>query len=231
MSTELLAPAIVDRVMQRQAARWWWVPLAAGVVWFIISWLVLRADYTSLTTVGVIVGVAFLVAALNEVGLAAVMGGGWAVWHVVLAVILILGAFWAFVRPVNTFFALASVLGLLLLLQGLFTIMRGVALRDETEYWWLDLVGGILITLLGLWVSSSDGVWNLGARASFILLWVGFMAIFRGVSDVGLAMALRRFGHEDKYQREHAPDSPPVPPARSATARPAGTGQPASPLA
>ena len=26
---------------------------------------------------------------------------------------------WAFVRPVNTFFALASVLGLLLLLQGL----------------------------------------------------------------------------------------------------------------
>ena len=217
MSTEFLAPTVVRRVMQREAARWWWVPLAAGVIWFVIAWLVLRADYTSLTTVGVIVGLAFLVAALNEIGLAALMGGGWAVWHVALSVILFLGALWAFVRPVNTFFALASVLGLLLLLQGVFTIMRGVALRDETEYWWLDLVGGGLITLLGMWVSSSDGVWNLGTRAAFILLWVGFMAIFRGISDIGLAMALRRFGHEDEQRQQASAGSPPMPPVRTST--------------
>jgi acyl-CoA synthetase (AMP-forming)/AMP-acid ligase II len=48
------------------------------------------------------------------------MSGDWAVWHVALAVILIRGALWAFVRPVNTFFALASVLGLLLLFAGCF---------------------------------------------------------------------------------------------------------------
>jgi uncharacterized membrane protein HdeD (DUF308 family) len=217
VSSEFLGPPAVRRVMQREAARWWWAPLAAGVIWFVIAWMVLRADYTSLVTVGIILGVAFLVSAINEVGLAAVMGGGWAVWHVVLAVILFLGALWAFVRPVNTFFALASVLGLLLLLQGVFTIMRGVALRDETEYWWLDLVGGSLITLLGLWVSSSDGVWNLNSRATFILLWVGFMAIFRGISDIGLAMALRRFGHEDQQRQQATAVSPPVPPARTPT--------------
>ena len=87
----------------------------------------------------------------------------------------------------NTFFALASVLGLLLLLQGFFTLTRGIALRDETPYWWLDVIGGGLITLLGIWVSTSDGVWNLAARAAFILLWVGFMAIFRGISDIAVA--------------------------------------------
>jgi uncharacterized membrane protein HdeD (DUF308 family) len=40
-------------------------------------------------------------------------------------------------------------------------------------------------------------VWNLAARAAFILLWVGFMAIFRGVSDIAVAFSLRSFAHED----------------------------------
>ena len=201
--------------LRREAARWWWAPLVGAVIWFVIAWLVLRADYSSVATVGVILGVAFLIAAVNEVALAAVMGGGWAVWHVVLAVIFVLGAVWAFARPVNTFFALASVLGLLLLLQGFFTLTRGIALRDETPYWWLDVVGGGLITLLGIWVSTSDGVWNLAARATFILLWVGFMAIFRGVSDIAVALSLRNFAHEDERQQQPPQAStgvaPPVP--------------------
>jgi uncharacterized membrane protein HdeD (DUF308 family) len=185
------------RILQREAARWWWVPLIGGVIWFVVAWLVLRANYTSLATVGVLLGIVFLIAAVNEIAFGAVMGGGWAVWHGILAVILVLGAIWAFVRPVNTFFALASVLGLLLLLQGVFTLMRGVALRGETEYWWLDLIGGGLLTALGIWVSTSDRVWNLAGRAAFILLWVGFMAIFRGVSDIALGFSMRSFSRDD----------------------------------
>jgi uncharacterized membrane protein HdeD (DUF308 family) len=179
------------RLLQREAARWWWVPLVAAVVWFIIAWLVLRANYTSLATVGVLVGVVFLVALVNEVGVAAVMTGGWRVAHIALGALYLLGALWGFIRPINTFFALASVLGLLLFLQGVSYLIRGVALRDETPYWWLDVVSGGLLTLLALWVSSSDRMFNLAGRAAFILLWVGFMAIFRGVSAIMLAFALR----------------------------------------
>jgi uncharacterized membrane protein HdeD (DUF308 family) len=183
---------------------------------------VLRADYTSLATVGVLVGVVFLIAAVNEAALAAVMGGGWAVWHGVLAVLLVLGAIWAFVRPVNTFFALASVLGLLLFLQGAFTLMRGIALREVSSYWWLDVVCGALLTALGLWVSTSDRVWTLGARAAFILLWVGFMAIFNGVSDIALGFTLRRFAHE---QPQAAAGAAPMPAQRQeAPAQPTGGG-------
>jgi uncharacterized membrane protein HdeD (DUF308 family) len=193
---DTLRPSAVGRLMMRQqAARWWWAPLIAAVLWFVIAWLVLRADYTSLTTVGVIVGVAFLVVAANEALLASIMRGGWVVWHIALSVLFVLGAIWSFARPVNTFFALASVLGLLLLLEGIFTIMRGAAMRDESPYWWLDVVVGSLVTLLGIWVSTSDGTWNLNARASFILLWVGFMAIFRGVSDITLAFSLRHYAY------------------------------------
>jgi uncharacterized membrane protein HdeD (DUF308 family) len=214
MDPDIPAATFGGHILRREAARWWWAPLVGAVIWFVIAWLVLRADYSSVATVGVILGVAFLIAAVNEVALAAVMGGGWAVWHVVLAVIFVLGAVWAFARPVNTFFALASVLGLLLLLQGFFTLTRGIALRDETPYWWLDVVGGGLITLLGIWVSTSDGVWNLAARAAFILLWVGFMAIFRGISDIAVAFSLRSFAHEDERQQQPQASTgvaPPVP--------------------
>ena len=212
------------RVLQRDAARWWWAPLVGAVIWFAVAWLVLRANYTSLATVGVLVGVAFLIAAANEAALAAIMRGGWAVLHVVLAVFFVLGAGWAFVRPVNTFFALASVLGLLLFLQGIVTITRGFALRDETPYWWLDLVSGGLLTALALWVSTSDRVWNLAGRAVFILAWVGFMAIFRGVSDIALAFSLHRLARSEATEdttTETPPQQRQASSGQSAAAHPA----------
>jgi uncharacterized membrane protein HdeD (DUF308 family) len=192
------APGLVGagrRLLQREAARWWWVPLVVAAAWFVIAWLVLRANYTSLATVGILIGIVLLVATVNEVAIAAAMDGGWRVLHAGLAFLFLLGGLWAFIRPINTFFALASVLGLLLFLQGVTYIIRGVALRDATPYWWLDVVSGGLLTLLAIWVSESDRMFALGNRAALILLWVGFMAIFRGFTDIGLAFTLRRIGH------------------------------------
>jgi len=128
----------------------------------------------------------------------------------VLAVIFALGAVWAFARPVNTFFALASMLGLLLFLQGFFYVAEAFALRDDSPYWWLELISGGLIVLLALWISTSDRVWGLAARSTFILLWVGFMAVFRGIRDIALAFELRRVGRqaEARLSGEEAPFLP-----------------------
>ena len=180
-------------VLRREAGRWWWLPLTAGVAWFVIAWLVLRADMTSLVAVGVLVGIAFLLAAANEAALGPLVTGGWKVAHYVLAALFVLGAVWAFVRPIDTVFALASVLGLLLFLQGVFYIIRGVALRGVSPFWGLELVSGVLITALAIWVSVSDQVWDLRERVVFILLWVGLMAVFRGVSDIVLAFSMLWF--------------------------------------
>ena len=196
METQAARPAgFLRQVMQEEAAKWWWAPLVMGIGWFVIAWLVLRANATSLATVGVLVGILLAVAAVTEGALAMVVRGGWKVLHVALGVFFALGALWAFIRPINTFFALASVLGLLLFLQGFFYVMEGLALREASPYWWLSLGSGILLIALGLWVSTSDREWNLASRAAFILLWVGFMAIFRGVRDIALAFELRRLAH------------------------------------
>jgi uncharacterized membrane protein HdeD (DUF308 family) len=123
------------RVLRREAGRWWWAPLVAGVIWFVIAWLVLRMDIASLRTVGVLVGILFLIAAVNEAAVAAFVVGGWRLAHYVMAGAFVLGAVWAFARPVNTVFALASVLGLLLFLQGALMIARGIALRGVSPFW------------------------------------------------------------------------------------------------
>jgi uncharacterized membrane protein HdeD (DUF308 family) len=173
-----------ERMIVREAARYWWLFLVSGILWLLIAWMVLRLDATSIATVGVLLGVVFGLSGINEVGQATVSPGGWKVWHYIMAVIFFLGALYGFVRPVNTFFALASVLGLILIFYGAFEIIQGFASRAVNPYWWLNLIMGILLVLLAFWVSESDRMFALARRTYLILFWVGFLALFRGFSQI-----------------------------------------------
>jgi uncharacterized membrane protein HdeD (DUF308 family) len=184
------------RVLLREGSRYWWVLLLIGIAWLVVAWIVLRANITSLATVGILLGCLFIASGINEVFMAGVVTGGWKFLHYALAVIFLLGGLWAFIRPVNTFFALASVLGLILLFYGASEIVGSVASRDENRFWWVGLVTGILLILLAFWVSSSDRVFNLANRSFLILFWVGFMALIRGFTQIMLAFSVRRAGHE-----------------------------------
>jgi uncharacterized membrane protein HdeD (DUF308 family) len=177
-----------------EAARMWWVFLIGGIAWLVVAWIVLRMDITSIAAVGVLLGAVFLYAAIAEFLVAGAMSGGWKLLHYIMAIIFVLGAAWGFIRPLNTFFALASVLGLLLVIQGAFEITRAIVSKPENDLWWLSLISGILLILLAFWVSSSDRVFNLAGRAVLILFWVGFMAIFRGFSLIATAFAVRHAG-------------------------------------
>jgi Short repeat of unknown function (DUF308) len=185
-----------EQMVVREAARYWWVFLVSGAVWLLIAWAVLRLNQTSIATVGVLLGVVFLVAGVNEVGIAMVAPGGWKVWHWVMAFIFFLGGLWGLIRPVNTFFALASVLGLILIFYGTFEIIQGVMSRVVNPYWWVQLITGVLLVLLAFWVSGSDRVYALQQRAFLILFWVGFFALFKGFSQIFLAFTIRHAGKE-----------------------------------
>jgi uncharacterized membrane protein HdeD (DUF308 family) len=119
------------------------------------------------------------------------MSGWWQFWHAVMAAIFILGGLWALVRPINTFFALASVLGLVLVFYGVFEIARSIALEGLSPYWWLGLITGVLLLFLAFWVSSSDRVYSLARRTYLILFWVGLMALFKGITQIMMAFGIR----------------------------------------
>jgi uncharacterized membrane protein HdeD (DUF308 family) len=182
------------RMVVREGARYWWVFLLSGIAWLLIAWLVLRMDITSIAAVGVLLGVVFLVASVNEVGLGSLMSGGWKILHYVMALIFFIGGLWSLVRPVDTFFALASVLGLILIFYGTFEIARAFSSRDVNPYWWIGLVTGILLLLLAFWISGSDRVYALAQRTYLILFWVGFFALFKGITQIVNAFGIRHAG-------------------------------------
>jgi uncharacterized membrane protein HdeD (DUF308 family) len=124
------------------------------------------------------------------------MSGGWKVWYYVMAFIFFLAGIWALIDPIDTFFALASVLGLVLIFYGTFEIVRSIASRQMNRYWWLGLIAGILLILLAFWVSGSDRVYALAQRTFLILFWVGFFALFKGLSQIMMAFGVRHAGKE-----------------------------------
>jgi uncharacterized membrane protein HdeD (DUF308 family) len=131
-------------------------------------------------------GVLFLVGMLDEIFIASVRPS-WRWLHIVMGVLFAVGAGWAFAQPYNAFWALASVLGLLLVLRGTLDIITAVATRDINSAWWLGLVAGILEIFLGFWASQQF----LAVQGALLLVWVGLFALFRGISEIVIAFELR----------------------------------------
>jgi uncharacterized membrane protein HdeD (DUF308 family) len=169
----------------------WWLFLLTGIAWLIISVMVLRFTPASVNTVGILMGVLFLLAGFNEFMIGSVTHH-WRWAHVLLGIFFVIGAIWAFARPFNAFWALASVLGLLLIFKGTLDIIAAVVTKEVNSSWWLGLVAGILELVLGFWASQQA----FPARGALLLLWVGFFALFRGISEIVIGFELRSRQHD-----------------------------------
>ena len=164
----------------------WWVFLVTGIAWLVISVAVLRFTTTSVTTIGVLIGVVFLIACASEVMLATARAR-WGWLHILLAILFIGAAVWSFVHPYGAFWSLATIVGLLLILRGALDLVMSINARDVNPTWWLGLVAGILEILIGFWASQQ----MFPARAVLLIFWVGFFALFRGISDIVVAFEVR----------------------------------------
>ena len=136
---------------------------------------------------GILLGVLFLFSMINEFMIASVHSS-WRWLHVLMGVIFLFGAAWAFARPFDAFWTLASILGLLLIFRGTLDIITSIDAREVNSVWWLGLVAGILEVLLGFWASQQF----YSVRGALLLVWVGLFALFRGISEIVVAFELRR---------------------------------------
>lgn len=176
----------------RQMAKSWWLFLCTGLLWFVISLVVLRMNERSITTVGVILGVVFIIGAFNEFLMMGADSTGWKIFHGLLGVLFVLAGIWAFVQPKEAFWALASVLGFLLLMMGLFEIVAAVAMKDVNPLWWLGLIAGILFLALAFWTSQQ----LVPVKGQLLLFYVGLMAMFKGIGQIAFAFGLHHAGKE-----------------------------------
>ncbi len=164
----------------------WWAHLLAGIAWVLISVVILRFNIASVTTIGLLLGALFLLCAVEEFVIAAVRPKwGWA--HALLGIVFIGAAIWSFVTPYGAFWALASVVGILLVVAGTMHIITAIYSKVFNEAWWLGVIGGLLEVFIGFWVSAQSS----RAQAGFLIIWAGLLALFRGVFEIVMAFEVR----------------------------------------
>ena len=105
----------------------WWTWLAGGIAWLAIALVILQFDSASVTTVGILVGLMFVLAGVENVALARVPWGP---------------------RWISALFAV------LFLIVGIWWMTRSFAERPVDPLWWLGLISGILMTGLAFWTAG-----------------------------------------------------------------------------
>ena len=163
-------------------AKLWWIPLITGIAWLLVSLIVLRFDTRSATAIGVLAGIVFIAAGINDLAMSQVIPRlRWL--YALLGVALIVTGVLALISPSDAFVVLAAIIGWFLLFKGTFDVTT--ALMARAGMWILILIVGIVELLLAFWAA---GFFN---RSAFLLIiFVGASALARGVTQLVVAFEL-----------------------------------------
>lgn len=170
-------------------SKFWWIELMLGIAWIIVALIILQFNSASITTIGIIVGIMFLVAGLQQF-LVAAMAEGWKWLWIIFGVLFVIAGIVALAYPKNTFAALADALGFLFLIFGVFWTIEAFAVREANELWWLGLISGILMIILAFWTAGQF----LTTKAYTLLVFAGIWALFKGFNDIIMAFQIKRLG-------------------------------------
>ncbi|MCZ7588937.1 MAG: DUF308 domain-containing protein [Gaiella sp.] len=175
-----------EREAVAELGRAWWLFLVTGILWLLVSIIILRFDYTSVSAISILFGIVAIFAGVNEFFMLAASARWWKLLHGLLGVLFIGVGIVAFIHPGNTFAALAAVMSFFLIFKGFFDIIVSIATKDEIPVWWVQLVAGIVEVLIGFWAA---GYW--GRSAILLVIWVGVIALIRGITEIVFAFKLR----------------------------------------
>lgn len=185
-------PAIRSlRAGVREVTGYWPVLLAAGIAWVGAALVILQFDHASVTTVGILVGLMFLAAGVENIALATRdVPMRWA-WMLFGGAFLV-SAIVCFASPTDTFAGLADTLGFLFLIVGLWWMVRSFLERAVNPLWWTGLISGILMTGLAFWTSGQFFI----HKAYVLLVFAGIWALMQGTTTIIRALQLRAV-HEE----------------------------------
>ena len=166
-----------------------WLFIVSGVLWLILSLMILTIGATSAATIGYMMAFVLIFAGVTEF-FAMTVARGWKWLHAALGVLFLITGIAALMAPFQTFGYLTLFIGWFLLIKGFFDIALSIGLHREMPLWGLTLAVGIAEVLLGLWALGYPG-----RSAWLLIVWVGFGAMMRGIGDLVLAFS---YGGDDE---------------------------------
>lgn len=168
-------------------ARFWWLWIVFGLFWTVVALVVLQFDDASVVTVGVLIGIMFILSAFQQFAIASLVEESKWVFGLFGVLFLIAGIV-ALISPEDTFAAIADILGFLFLIVGVFWIFQAFMERDENEIWWLGLGAGVLMIILAFWTSGQFFI----EKQYTLLVFAGLWALMTGVTDFVRAFQIRK---------------------------------------
>jgi uncharacterized membrane protein HdeD (DUF308 family) len=175
----------------RKVAGYWPALLVGGIAWVVVALAILQFDQASVTTVGILVGLMFVGAGIENIALATLDVPMRWVWGLFGGVLLV-SAVVCFAHPSDTFAGLADTLGFLFLIVGIWWMVRSFLERPVNPTWWLGLISGILMTALAFWTSGQFFI----HKAYLLLVFAGIWALMQGINNIVRAFELRSV-HEE----------------------------------
>ena len=175
-----------ERGAIREVAGYWWLWLVTGMFWVAAALVILQFDQASVKTVGIIVGLMFAFAAVQQFTLAAFadrLRWLWAMFGVLFAVSAII----CFVNPKDTFHGIADILGFLFLTVGVWWTIQAFIEKEANPVWWLGLLSGVLMIILAFWTSGQFFI----DKAYTLLVFAGIWALMHGITDIVRAFQVR----------------------------------------
>ena len=191
-SAQFRTPPIEPRAAARQITGYWWLQLIAGIAWIAVALVILQFDDASVTTVGILVGVMFTFASVQNVAVASVTDGGMRVLSLLFAGLFLVSAVICFANPADTFAGLADILGFLFLIVGIWWMVQAFMERAVNPIWWLGLISGTLMTVLAFWTAGQFFI----EKAYLLLVFAGIWALMEGTADIVRAFSVREM-HKD----------------------------------
>ena len=177
-----MATVVVDEGAFYRPPRWLFV--VSGVLWVLVSLVVLSFDATSAAAIGYMAGFVLVLGGIDEF-VTMTVATGWKWVHGVIGALFVLVGIAAMLEPFQTFGILALFVGWFLIVKGFFDIALAIGLRRDLPLWGLSLAVGIVEVLLGLWALGYPG-----RSAWLLVLWIGVAAMLRGIGDLVTAFTL-----------------------------------------
>jgi uncharacterized membrane protein HdeD (DUF308 family) len=176
-------PPLMDQ-MARQVSRWWWVPLAAGLLSIVLGLAILASPWTVKALV-VVTGLLFVIHGVSLV-LSPAYAGDSRGEQVLAGVLAVIAGIVLLAWPGPSLLLLAVFAGAWLAVSGGFNIVMSIARRHTLPYWGLTTAVGVVELVLGLWAMRRPEV-----TLSIVVVALGLWAVVSGVLYCVLAFEVR----------------------------------------